>query len=212
MKAGTIRKGWLWSLIIGVICPLVNVAVLINILKASSSPSELFVDTISGAIANSVMGFVWGSLFAFLLFRCAFKKPGTRLLSFFIFSCWVSIIYFIYYLGQTASLSSMFKLVNQQEMSYFKNLFLKLRTLGVLNTLASLTVAYFSWKLWKLNKQEQLRVLLASPTYQSVFEEIGSAEVVDTLTESYSKWVQTYPEIAWHLKRQYKKRLEQLNV
>lgn len=157
----------------------------------------------------SLMGTRWGtkvfenpgiSLFHFIfslaLIPCAYKKPGTRLLTYCIF-CEI-----VFGIPLSMLVIILSHTIPQLDITHFGSLYFIL--------LMEIVFIFLSIKLRKINKKSQLEQILANSEYHTLFQHMQAATSQEDLCLRYSEATKKSPEIAWHIKRAFKEKNTQL--
>ena len=136
-------------------------------------------------------GFVFGLINAFILFRCAYRKPGTKYLTFCLFCSCVAIPCAIYSIGSHQTVISVLK--NAHAAPETIQIFYTIRMLTICPLLMQLVFAYLSLKLRQYNKQLQFEELLTIPTYQALFQTLQTTSDATELKTKYREWLVKHP-------------------
>lgn len=210
MEEKKIRRWWilaLWGTILSPIAhALFSLSWIPSLRNVMDSVSLEYIAARDGALILSCVETVIVTIIAYF---CAYRKPGTRFLTFLIITSILYIPYSLYALGQEAfAIKILIKAeVSEKIVSFFRSgLFLGFTTL-----ILCIGWLITSIQLRKQNKQKQMIELSLVPEYSQLFESIRTSEDLNTLEEAYGKSVRVHPEIAGHAKHIAKKRREELS-
>lgn len=194
MKSETVRHCW---------------KILLILLPAFFFLIPFFIDQSLSELRDGYQAIFFGSsINGVILYFCAYKKSGTRWLTSTIVCHNVGIVYSI--AQEFAAVLLLSKVWGKLEVAQKNDIFVLIGHSMAVNAL-SIVFVFFSIKLRKLNKKIQLRKILLNATYQALFEKIKAISDEKELDSEYGKGVQSYPEIAGHLKTTYKKRKEEIS-
>lgn len=151
-----------------------------------------------------------------IMYYCAYKNPGTILLSltiFFGFVCLIFIICFfinaLFVLNRTITFLAP---TSTEEIIALNNLFYWLGIAGLYSLMYHSTWFYLCYKLRIVNKKIQSKNLLNYPLYCKIFETLQTTNQMVKLESLYREAKTKHPEISWHLKKKYKERKDQLKL
>ena len=190
MNNKTIRKCWLATLIIEPALMLMIVIYLTLQIKLNPALGFVFenkalYDSIGECAASLTMQFLFCIIGSLILYFCAYRKPGTRILTYSLFCQCLAIPYRIYSLGgMQASILILNKIHAPEVIASFLS---KLQFALLLPILVSIAWTFFSFKLRRINKKIQLDRILAIPKYHAVFQHLHAATSIEELHSKYGE-------------------------
>lgn len=209
MSDNAVRKWWLSISISAVLFDFFYLIGLFLFIKSD----PFFSDVAKEALVLSIMSFCFSFIMFEMFYNCAYKKPGTTLLS--ITLCFI-VIYLPYdFYTMAKDHGEVIKTVNflsEFELPASEGLVSgvsAMESIGFVQSVFSLlfTVAWsiFSFLLYKVNKRRQVTDILAIPEYRVVLDKMHSAKSEESLREIFGEGVRLHPRINWYLKKTYKK-------
>jgi hypothetical protein len=204
----SLRKLWLFLNFLSPIFPIFGVG-LISYFTSKAIPEQI-AHFLLGAQKELRDAFLQNMIHAIILFCCAYRKPGTKYLTFSIVCICFSLAFLIYSVGSTQTSISLLKMTHGsietiQAMYAFQVFMLSLG-------LIYLPLAYLSLRLRQDNKQAQFNQVLAHPVYSTAFQSLRSTSDAAELRDKYGELVRKHPEIACYLKRVYKEALSKYAI
>lgn len=156
-------------------------------------------------IGRLVLDMIGGIVSLSVIYYCAFRKPGTKCLAFFIFLSSVAILEHVYAFGIFRGISTVSQMIGVQEGQIFA-MMKEIQWFNFLNILILSGWIFFALKLWRFNRATQIQEILKIGTYQEIVHKLQSIENLSNLETKYYESIVEYPSIAWFLKRIYKDR------
>lgn len=208
MNEKTIKRCWLEISLAYSILALAGVIFLFFELKNINDPVAQKLSLLIDASISHFFSFILNFL---ILYFCAYKKPGTRLLTMSIFFDSFNILYKVYrfreFQNVLNAMTSQATVIPEGVISFFQTFKLIILSLFLL----SIFRLFFSFKLRQANKTALFNRMLTVPEYSKAFLSLSEASDYKDLYERYGKSVRENPEIAGHLKKAFKEKKTLLN-
>lgn len=174
--------------------------------------SIMVVNTYEASIPQKfIAGNYWGVLLYILIaipffYHCSYKKKGTALLTFSIYSNAISLI--ILTCNLIISLIYSQPSMNYLHQGFFKWILLDVLLLKTFNILWIIN----SLQLRKLNFQIRFEAMRNSEKYKNLFESLENFTDLESLENFYSQSIREYPELEYFLSRIYKSRKKLISI
>ncbi|NGX48297.1 MAG: hypothetical protein K1000chlam3_01688 [Chlamydiae bacterium] len=209
MKDSSIKRYWLIILLVKLTLPIIIPTWAFSSLKSNpllSTNKELLEEGAKILGGFSIFGTLIGIICSIIIFYCAYKKPGTVLLTITLISAIWYIPYEFYSLGtlQTSKL-----LLKNMNMFQFAPLLSIIQAYSFVTILIDLFWYYLCFNLRKINKNIQINQILGTPIYQTALQGMQAAINSQELETKYSEAVRNNPQISWYLKKIYKEKNNQ---
>ena len=154
-----------------------------------------------------IITFIISIVTSFVMYKCAYKKPGTRLLSTTLF---VGFLYIPLQLYNLKNLQTVKNIFASTGLEVLVSTYTFLQIFSILTLLYYLVWYYFSYQLRKLNYKLQFEDIVKIPSYKEVFKGFLSVDNRKNLELSYKEAKRKHPTISKHLKKKYNERKKQL--
>jgi len=213
MDSKKVKKKWLVLMIARAITKFLIIGFLaywiIAGMQLASNEKMSYSQQFFSLLYAALLGFVFSSLGAYIYYRCAYKKPGTALLSFTLFSFVLYVPFLLFNNAkQIFEIIGMGKIAAEYpEALLFSYILGFVFCLNFVSELIDCCWIYYSFKLRKINKVLQAENILQVPEFKLIIESMEAAANQEDLNMVYGKEASKYPQISWYVKKRYNEML-----
>lgn len=211
-----IRKKWLKLTVIraSIKClfPLFLVIIVSSGISGVSEANAKIVKALSALLAVGIFGFFFAGVGTYVFYRCAYKKPGTALLTFNLFCYLIYIPFALFSLvGYLKEIYAGVTLAKTFPEAFWMSIGLVVFFLCFLFIdLFEYYWVYYGFKLRKMNKELQGENILKEPEFHQVIVAMENTTSIDRLEAVYNAEIRKYPQISWYVTKRFREFRDQL--